>query len=118
MIENLQNELYQLENKQAKVARLGVTLLWLIVNCKCKFCEKNPQVHLIIIRELSKNNPLPCNWRKGVILDRNTPKLFSKYLVHGIGAKLVSNWEQKMLYNQSQQIFFRKEVSILTGLKA
>ena len=43
MIENLQDERYQLENKQAKGARLGVTLLWLIVNCKCKFCEKNPK---------------------------------------------------------------------------
>ena len=26
---------------------------------------------------------------------------FSKYLGHGIGAKLVSNWEQNMLYNKS-----------------
>ena len=47
MIENLQNELYKLENKQAK----GATLLWLIVGgkgvSKCKFEKKIPQVHLI-----------------------------------------------------------------------
>ena len=32
MIENLQDELYQFENKQAKDAKLGATLLWLIVD--------------------------------------------------------------------------------------
>ena len=51
MIENLQNELYKLENKQAKGAKLGATLLWLIVGgkgvSKCKFGKKIPQVHLI-----------------------------------------------------------------------
>ena len=52
MIENLKNELYQLENKQAKDAKLGATLLWLI------FGKKAPQAHLIIIREWPKNNPL------------------------------------------------------------
>ena len=31
MIENLQDELYQLERKQAKNAKLVATLLWLIV---------------------------------------------------------------------------------------
>ena len=31
MIENLQDELYQSENKQAKDAKHGATLLWLIV---------------------------------------------------------------------------------------
>ena len=31
MVENLQDELYQLENKQAKGAKLDATLLWLIV---------------------------------------------------------------------------------------
>ena len=41
-----------------------------------------------------------------LILDRrwaakNVPKLSSKYLVHGIGTKLVSNWEQNMLYEES-----------------
>ena len=56
MIENLQDELYQLENKQAKGVKLGATLLWLIVgrrgNSKCKFLGKNPpQIYLIIIRE-------------------------------------------------------------------
>ena len=31
MVENLQDELYQLENKQAKGAKLGATPLWRIV---------------------------------------------------------------------------------------
>ena len=49
MIENLQNELYKLENKQAKGAKLGATLLWLTVgvggsNCKCKLLGKNPSL--------------------------------------------------------------------------
>ena len=46
MIESLQNELYQLEKKQAKGSKLGATLLWLIVangsNCECKFLEETP----------------------------------------------------------------------------
>ena len=64
MIENLQNELYQLENKQGKGAKLGLILdKW---------------------------------WRA-----KNAPNLFSKYLVHRIRVKLVSNWEQYMLYNKS-----------------
>ena len=46
MIENLQDELYQSENKQAKDAKHGATLLWLIVEeggggSKCKFLGKN-----------------------------------------------------------------------------
>ena len=36
-------------------------------------------------------------------------------LVHGIGAKLVSNWEQNMLYTKCQQR--RKRVFMLAGLK-
>ena len=112
MIENLKNELYQLENKHVK---LGATLLWLI------FWEKTRQVYLIIIREWPKNNSRTIR-HKGVILDRtwrakNALKLSSKYLVHGIQAKLVSNWEENMLYNESYQIFWRKKMSILTGLK-
>ena len=55
MIEHLQDELYQLENKQAKGAQLGATLLQLTVGGRigqnAKFWEKPPQVHLIIIRE-------------------------------------------------------------------
>ena len=31
MIENLQDELYQLQNKGVKGAKLGATLLWVIV---------------------------------------------------------------------------------------
>ena len=42
---------------------------------------------------------------KGVILDRKwrakgTPQLSSKYFEYRIRAKLVSNWEQNMLYNK------------------
>ena len=48
---------------------------------------------------------------------KNAPKRSSKYLVHGIAAKLVSNWEQNMLYNESYQDFCRKTMAILTGLK-
>ena len=62
MIENLQDELYQLENKQAKDAKLGATLLWLIVDwgkvSKSKFLGKNPQGHLIITTEWPKTTPL------------------------------------------------------------
>ena len=54
MIENLQDEFYPLENKQAKGAKFGA------------------------------NN-------KQEVKDKNAPKLSSKYLVHGIGAKIVSN---------------------------
>ena len=80
MIENLQDEFYPLENKQAKGAKLGA------------------------------NN-------KQEVKGKNAPKLSSKYLVHGIGAKIVSNWEQHMLHNESQQIFCRKKMSMLTSLK-
>ena len=54
VIENLQDTLYQLENKQDKGTKLGG--VW-----------------------------------------KNALKLSSKYLVYGIGAKLISNWEQNML---------------------
>ena len=30
---------------------------------------------------------------------------------------MVSNWEQNMLYNRSQQILCRKEISMLASLK-
>ena len=60
----MQNELYQLENKQAKSAK------------RCAILDRR--------------------WRA-----KNAPKLSSKYLVHGIEAKLVSNWEQNVLYNKS-----------------
>ena len=36
---------------------------------------------------------------------------------HGIGVKLVSNWEQSMLYTKSQQVLNRKRMSMLTALK-
>ena len=36
---------------------------------------------------------------------------------HGIGAKLVSNWEQSMLYTKSQQVLNKKRMSMLTALK-
>ena len=61
MIENLQDELYQLENKQTK-----------------------KQKNLVLI--------LDRRWRAN-----NAQKLSSKYLVHRIGAKLVSNWEQNVI---------------------
>ena len=54
MIENLKDELYQLENKQTKDAKLGASLLLLIVGgegSKWKFWGKTTQLHLIIIRE-------------------------------------------------------------------
>ena len=70
MTENLQDELYQLENKQAKSAKLG------------------------------------ANYRQQV--DGEKCSKTSKYLVHVIGAKLVSTWEQNMLYNGSQQVFVEK----------
>ena len=36
---------------------------------------------------------------------------------HGIRVKLVSNWEQSMLYTKSLQVLHRKGISMLTGLK-
>ena len=48
---------------------------------------------------------------------KNSPKLSSKYLVHGIGAKLVSNWEQDMLYNESLKFICRTKMSMLPGLE-
>ena len=53
MIENLQDELYQLRNKQTKDAKNGTTLLWVIVGGyqNANFGEKTLQVRLIIIIE-------------------------------------------------------------------
>ena len=63
MIENLQDELSQLENKQAKGAKFGAFLFWLILagsrvgeGQNANFEEKTPHIHLIIIREWPKNN--------------------------------------------------------------
>ena len=81
MIENLQDEIYQLENKQAISAK-----------------------HLVMVLD-------------GMLRPKNAPKLSSKYLDHEIRVKLVSNWEQNMLYNESLQIFCRKKMSMSTGLK-
>ena len=54
---------------------------------------------------------------QGSILDP-TPTLFLLYIkVCGIGAKLVSNSAQNMLYIKSWQILCRKMISMLTGLK-
>ena len=47
----------------------------------------------------------------------NAQKLSSQCLVHGIGAKLVSNCKQSMSYNKSLQIFCRKKMPMLTGSK-
>ena len=41
----------------------------------------------------------------------------SLLLVHGIGTKLVLNWEQNMLYSKSWQFLCKKMMSILTDLK-
>ena len=38
-------------------------------------------------------------------------------IVHGIGAKLVSNWEQNMLHTTRWQPFCTKRISMLKGLK-
>ena len=38
-------------------------------------------------------------------------------LVRGIAAKLVSHWEQNLLYTKSKQILFRKRISMLARLK-
>ena len=40
-----------------------------------------------------------------------------KGIVHGIGTKLVSNWEQNILYTKILQILCRKRIFMLTGLK-
>lgn len=45
---------------------------------------------------------------------RNSNNLINK--VHErFGAKLISNWEQNMLYNRSLQILCIKKISMLTG---
>ena len=36
---------------------------------------------------------------------------------HCIVAKLVSTWEQRMLYTKSKQVIHRKRISMLAGLK-
>ena len=38
-------------------------------------------------------------------------------MASGIGTKLVSNWEQIILYTKSLQILCIKRISMLTGLK-
>ena len=70
MIENLQDELYQLENKQAKGAKLGANIRQEVEGEK-------------MLKVLSP-------WNR---------------------ANLVSNWEQNILYNESQQMFCRKKMS-------
>ena len=112
MIENLKDEVYQLENKQEKRAKLDTTLLWLIVGggIKMESFPKNPSP-LKFSNDLKQPPsppppPSPTIRHKGVISDRrwrakNAPTLSSKYLIHGIGTKLSSNWEQNMLYNKS-----------------
>ena len=44
-------------------------------------------------------------------------KEIDNYIVHGSGAKLVSNWEQNMLYTKSQEFLCRRMISMLAGLK-
>ena len=64
----------------------------MIENLKDEVCqlEKNTQKVLNLVLILDRR------WRA-----KNAPELSSKYLVHGIGAKLVSNWEQNMLYKKN-----------------
>ena len=51
-----------IKNSRRKIFK--VTLRWKII-ANCKFLGKNPQVHLIIVREWPKINPLPnSNFRK------------------------------------------------------
>ena len=80
MIENLQDELYQLENKEAKGAKLGANIRQEVEGEKCS---------KTFFRALSS-------------LDQGQ-----------ISIKLGQN----RLYNESQQIFCRKKMSMLTGLK-
>ena len=42
--------------------------------------------------------------------------VFLSLLIHGIGTKLASNWQQNVLYQQLA-ILGRKRMSMLTGLK-
>ena len=60
--------------------------------CKMNFINQktNEQKVLNLVLTIDRR------WRR-----KNAPKLSSKYLVHGIGGKLVSNWEQNMLYDNS-----------------
>ena len=99
-----------------------------------KVTEKTPKkIHLIAIREWPKINPPPLTptpplkkrkekiGTKKEILDKiwrtkNAPKLSSKYLVHGIRTKLLSNYEQNMLYNRNQQILCLRNMCSLKGL--
>ena len=74
MIENLQDGLYQLENKQAKGAKLGANITQEAEG------EKSPKTFFKVL----------SLWDWGKI------------------TKLVSNGEQNMLYNKSQQIFIEK----------
>ena len=43
--------------------------------------------------------------------------MFFSFLVHGIGVKLVSHCEQKIICTKKEQFFCRKRVSVLTDLK-
>ena len=74
MIENLQNGLYQLENKQAKGAKLSANITQEAEG------EKSSKTFFKVLS--------PWEWGKIT--------------------KLVSNCEQNMLYNKSQQIFVEK----------
>ena len=54
----------------------------------------------------------------GLILDRswrarNAPNLSSKYLVHRIGAKIISNWEQNVLCN----VYVNRLESVIFGMQ-
>ena len=55
-----------------------------------------------------KKNCILCNIKIVVIVFHS---------VHGIRFKLVSNWDQSILYTKSLQVLNRKEISMLTGLK-
>ena len=60
--------------------------------CKMNFIRKKRNkkklLNLVLI--------LDRRWRR-----KNTPKISSKYFVHGIGVKLASNWERNILRNGS-----------------
>ena len=64
MIENLQDELYQLGNKQAKSSKLGATLSWLIV--------EGWEIKLKM-QSFGKNNPSSFNYYKRMSLKHPAP---------------------------------------------
>ena len=63
MIENLQDELYQSENKQAKDAKHGATLLWLIVEgrrggrVKMQIFGEKPLKFILLLQENDLKTP-------------------------------------------------------------